>query len=919
MPGSVSRVNISLNTGDGQDQYYDEVCALSAQTINDNFEVLFKQRPDVKKLVFNDGVHGVLKATLLAPKVMIDPNQEKAKDPEIYLQVAFEEGSIWYSSKSEVSVSGWVITVSANLGHMVASAAHGDDDNTQFKKKRALGELKKTFALSEEHFVLDDPTKVEAGKYSIHRLFAALTENSWNDPIERFSTLPGPDGKPMLLSKWAESPDTLSKYIRVKETLKYWALEHQHSPFFTLGLQLRVHEAEGNDPTPTFVPFAARLQGYPYISQKAFDRYEQKGEQPTGEVDDPHNCLVICETVGKRTLPKTQLLSFTGNLGAPADSPGGRHLAGTFELCMGSMILPLRPYLYVEQPSGAGRCEAVYIVGAAPTDPAVVKTLKVAPPPIANDSFYALEPKGERCYQWSKRFDAPGSETETYAYKGSKRFPLYRHWKTYSEQDVKVTWNAGDHKFRVAGNTMFFHWEAYSSRKSFPWRNMDPAEGYWGVYTTVASWSIEVDLTVPAVADLRTDGPKAANGIVCPKIVGLNESTGLPKDFKVETRDMRYDIKMNFEKAEAKIKSALSDRMKHLIESIKGKFDTTGRFVYPGASTLSFGPPQLANNGDVYANIDFLPPKEGLVNVRGPVNFPYGDPLFKVPDPVTIPPNPTVDTETHPHLAWQAVVQSYRPGTGRLRVKLEMANPGRVATAFQMVKVQILRVRHEESVKRLFKEPDSEWEEKKKRDDKEGDKEDDKEGDKEGDKGGEHGESGGNGGGEDTATLTVNLKEDAKDSTPAPGADAGQAGKTTPDKTTTDPPPVEEFHPTWSISTKDIDQPLQLSVSREDSLDFTILPNVELRSGRRSRFIMDTESTFTLELEGTAPEAGAYVVQVHELWETTDLKDELDSSQWADSFSSVKLIRSGDGTGSGVAQRVTFAQAEEIQGVKKEK
>jgi hypothetical protein len=58
---------------------------------------------------------------------------------------------------------------------MVASAAHGDDDNTQFKKKRALNELTKTFALSEEHFVLNDPTKVEAGKYSIHRLFAALT------------------------------------------------------------------------------------------------------------------------------------------------------------------------------------------------------------------------------------------------------------------------------------------------------------------------------------------------------------------------------------------------------------------------------------------------------------------------------------------------------------------------------------------------------------------------------------------------------------------------------------------------------------------------------------------------------------------------------------------------------------------------
>jgi hypothetical protein len=245
------------------------------------------------------------------------------------------------------------------------------------------------------------------------------------------------------------------------------------------------------------VPFDARMQGYPYISQKVYDRYRSRDEQPTGEVDDPHNCLVICETVGSRALPKTQLLAFTGNLGAPAKSPGGRHLAGTFvldhriilrkhllprlqELCMGTMILPLRPRLWVDS-NGAGRCQAVYVVGAVPTDPAVVKTLKVVPPPLANDSFYALQPEGERCYKWSKRYDAPGSETETYAYKESWRFPLYRHWKTYSEQDVKVTWKAGDHKFRVAGNVLFHHWEAYSSREDFPWTNMDPSQGYWGV------------------------------------------------------------------------------------------------------------------------------------------------------------------------------------------------------------------------------------------------------------------------------------------------------------------------------------------------------------------------------------------------------------------------------------------------------
>jgi hypothetical protein len=126
-------------------------------------------------------------------------------------------------------------------------------------------------------------------------------------------------------------------------------------------------------------------------------------------------------------------------------------------------------------------------------------------------------------------------------------------------------------------------------------------------YQTVASWSLEVDLTVPAVSKASTEGPKTTNGVVCPKMVGINASTGLPNDFKVASRDMRYDIAMNFVTAESNIRNALSDRLKHIIENIEGKFDTTGRFVYPGASTLSFGPPQLANNGDVYADIDFLP------------------------------------------------------------------------------------------------------------------------------------------------------------------------------------------------------------------------------------------------------------------------------------------------------------------------
>jgi hypothetical protein len=241
------------------------------------------------------------------------------------------------------------------------------------------------------------------------------------------------------------------------------------------------------------VPFAVRLQGYPYISKTTYDSYVSRGRDPIGQINDPYNCLVFCETVGSRTLPNTHLLSFTGNLSMPADPASGKEVAGSFildhrlfllkhllpylqELCMGSLIVPLHPKLY-----GDGVCEAVFCAGSAPTDPSIVATLKFpAPPALANNPYYAFKNVGPRCYKWDQYLEAPGSGTETYAYRSSPKFPLYRHWKTYSQQSVTVSWEEGGHELIVKGNTKFYHWEAYSSKSNFPWYSCNPDEAYWG-------------------------------------------------------------------------------------------------------------------------------------------------------------------------------------------------------------------------------------------------------------------------------------------------------------------------------------------------------------------------------------------------------------------------------------------------------
>lgn len=88
---ALTRNDLSLNVdGSGQaKEYFDQVCALSAATINKNFDILFQQRPEIKELVFDNGDAsiGMLKATVKAPRILIEPNQSTNTDPEIYYSI----------------------------------------------------------------------------------------------------------------------------------------------------------------------------------------------------------------------------------------------------------------------------------------------------------------------------------------------------------------------------------------------------------------------------------------------------------------------------------------------------------------------------------------------------------------------------------------------------------------------------------------------------------------------------------------------------------------------------------------------------------------------------------------------------------------------------------------------------------------
>jgi hypothetical protein len=179
-----SRNGISLDTGVEKDEHYDQICALSVETINANFDALWEIGPaGVQELVFNDGEHGVLTGTMLAPRLMIDPNQEREGDPFVLFSIRFgPKSNIYYSPKQSQDLSGWVITVKARLEELCVTPIVGDDEETVYEKKRHTKQMKKIFRLvgagkdgQTKEYELDEPVKIQPGEYSIHRLFAAIS------------------------------------------------------------------------------------------------------------------------------------------------------------------------------------------------------------------------------------------------------------------------------------------------------------------------------------------------------------------------------------------------------------------------------------------------------------------------------------------------------------------------------------------------------------------------------------------------------------------------------------------------------------------------------------------------------------------------------------------------------------------------
>ncbi|KAK0614429.1 hypothetical protein B0T14DRAFT_499699 [Immersiella caudata] len=933
------RYNLSLSTdkesatnGKTFKEYYDQVCALSQGAINRNFEQAFAILGDEKKTMplewfEGDITEGKIKARMDPPHILLDFDNAT---PFIWYKLRFRSGLLVTSSSDEgTDLTGWEIAVSANLDEMTVSeppkagAEIPQDPKAAAAARkaaavaaRALEELNKTHEFLQPVPVEAPPTAtppnqkvfMKPGEYSIHRLFAAINSVKWGLPNTQLSTCPGPNGTRIKLDDWAEADDDNErKYTKLKSVITNWATAHRLSAFFTLGLQVRVPQPEDN-PLPTFVPKHLYLQTYPYWNEQEIQSYQPPKEFPLkGIRDRDNNCLVYCETCesklsGKeRDLPEFKRLPFTANLSEPA--VGGRGgFDGSFvidhrlfmhqhilpilqDLCRAWQVIPLRPEMRVDDDRN-DQFNPRFAFGGMPDDPEDKARL---PDPNINrgdytNDFFAFKYISPGTYQWSDYIIAPGSRSDpkgkyTHNYSTCKQAPFYRQYEISASMDVTVTWEPLASKFKITGGMKYNHYEVYCSNPDFN-RNC-----YWGEFETLGSWSLglELERTKEAAND-----PILKNGVIQPRITGVNPDTNLPADIKIVPGNMKYVL----HDANVKISKNMADKLKSIVgtmdKTLVGRCASAGQFTYPGAGELVFGKPMLSARGDLVADITYAKHDGSRISVRPPGLMKYEKPKPVQSKPVAADPILRVDKELKPaHLVWSGSLAPVN-GSGsenrqHFRLVATNASIGSGALGFKRLVVTFVPIAKSDN-KPIFKEKNPlKWgdlnaipkpEPKK--------PEPEKPEPKKPDEGKDQGPSEEAAEGKDnsadappsnppTGKLPVITKPSATSKPPAAKPPVAKPPVAKPP--VAKPPPAN----TWTVKCTNMPSTTLRARPEEEGavFKFFIEPTGKDEDGKAiKKFRMEPTAFITLDLEGEVNPLGSYQVKLTEIWTDPNVEEE---------------------------------------------
>ncbi|KAF7919315.1 hypothetical protein EAE99_008617 [Botrytis elliptica] len=744
-----TRYDVSLNTGSGDGSnknYYDQVCAISQKTINENFVQLFNQREGLKQISYSTPTElggGLLEASLLPPQVRVAFSGDST--PEFLYEIHINEGYITWSPQRSIKIDGWVITVKATLEDMAVTPQDDDDEDQEALRIDAMRELKKNYKINSKSKGL------KAGDYSIQRLFVAFSESSWQSPNDEHTYVPDPkspkDAPKLVKLRDLRASTEREHYIfrlLAKDAIKvlgYWAESRQHTAYFTLGVQVRLPLSETKEAKKraTFTPYAVSLQAYPYFTTE--DQVKQMNQDGTlqGKPGHDYNCILWCETVQQmidgqlyhRRLPEPRKINYSGNL-AEAPTPNSSvdvektGMPGTFildhrlfleqrilkplqELCVATNLIPMRPKLWVS--NGTQMFTSRLAIGVDP-DPAEIADSgnewrgslypEDVPKQDPASEWFQFKPDGPNRYKWEKTIHAPGSEDVTHTFRSCSGAPVWRRWKINSTNSVVVSWESGGDTFHVKGSTSYDHWEAWSGQTSkFMWGSYG-SECYRGDFKITADWGFSIKLKVPQPNLSIVNETENTNGMIQPVLILVNKTEDkngmiqpevilknnkLPP-IKTKRSGGLYVRDKTDENFETQINKNFSTRLEIAIEKLKAGFAGNGCFTYPGTRTLLFGDPTINKRGDIMCVLRYKELEKDLVTIIPPS-------LNQIPDSVsqtgkTIGTVPMVN-KNQPHISWAtSQLKSYDPVKKRAVLILEGRNISETRMSFEKFQVVFL-------------------------------------------------------------------------------------------------------------------------------------------------------------------------------------------------------------------------------------
>ncbi|KAJ5192047.1 hypothetical protein N7449_008189 [Penicillium cf. viridicatum] len=544
-------------------EYYDQVLALSSNLINESWEQLWHDNPQLEDINIDDGANGTLTGKLNPCQFFVTGNIENGV--HALYKVRFKSGTLTTSGKhgQVVDVTGWEIAIEVELDNQT------DDDMTDDQMN----------SITKYYNVPAKGHAGSAGDYSITRIFVDLIDANMNMVNEKESTFRDPrTGQPCT---WRELPNDIKR--AVKGFLDDWTLDQDAKGYNTLGVTL-------TSPTYEEEPVSVFHQGAKYANPNAPDA-------------DKYNCLLLCELLAGHDDLKWKYINqekaswcYPGIDATYAISSHvilerflGPHLQ---PLIRASEIVPTETEVWTwsynhaasKDPLTGGEARWRFSIGhnSTHTD-AADEYFKLNPVPNTTNYTWSKTNKGDTGVKWLEI--APNNQDPGYA-------SLIQTGTT----DINVNPAVGSHTVSVSGSITYGYEYRYSEGSS-NLASMDVIASYGTpIILSMASYSGKWILSL----SLSTD----QSGQLCFSLVGSPSDLELNVKLDRQVGNMwnaaSWDTDIN-----TILKTQLHDSLTAAEQNLANVFQTTGKFVYPCNGELSFKNPMFNSYGDLLAEVAY--------------------------------------------------------------------------------------------------------------------------------------------------------------------------------------------------------------------------------------------------------------------------------------------------------------------------